>query len=106
MARSHRLRVGASGHAECQKLLAEAGEAFLRQGHNLADLPIVNVYLAREKARRGDRDDAIGLMHAAVDHHFRNYWPMAFQRPVLTRRHCSTAGPTLTWLKPRPRSNG
>ncbi len=34
---------------------------------NLCDLPVVEVYLARERARRGDRDDAIPLMRAAVD---------------------------------------
>ncbi len=54
-----------------QKLLAEVGEVFLRRGHNLAELPIVNVYLARERARRGDRDEALPLMRAAVDHLFR-----------------------------------
>ena len=54
-----------------QKLLAEVGEVFLRRGHNLGDLPIVDVYLARERARRGDRDEAIPLMRAAVDHLFR-----------------------------------
>ena len=54
-----------------QKLLAEVGDVFVRRGHNLADLPIVNVYLARERARRGDRDEAIPLMRAAVDHLFR-----------------------------------
>ena len=54
-----------------QKLLAEVSEVFLRRGHNLGDLPIVEVYLARERARRGDRDDAIPLMRAAVDHLFR-----------------------------------
>jgi hypothetical protein len=51
-----------------KKLLTELSEAFVRRGHNLCDLPIVNVYLARERARRGDRDDAIPLMRAAVDH--------------------------------------
>jgi hypothetical protein len=51
-----------------QKLLAEVSEAFLGRGHNLADLPLVNVYSARERARRGDRDDAVALMRAAVDH--------------------------------------
>ena len=35
------------------------------------DLPLVDVYLARERARRGDRDDAIPLMRAAVDDLFR-----------------------------------
>ena len=44
---------------------------FVRRGHNLADLPIVDVYSARERARRGDRDDAIPLMRAAVDYLFR-----------------------------------
>jgi hypothetical protein len=71
--------------AECsggQQLLAEASEAFLRRGHNLVDLLIVNVYLEREKARRGDRDDAIGLMRAAVDSHFREGQLLAYGIPA------------------------
>ena len=91
-----------------QKLLAEVSEVFLRRGHNLADLPIVNVYLARERARRGDRDEAIPLMRAAVDHLFREGRLLrgAFLRRVFWWRHCSIAGPTVTWPKPRPRSSG
>jgi hypothetical protein len=54
-----------------QKLLAQVSEVFLRQGHNLGELPIVNVYLARERARGADREDAISLMRAAVDDLFR-----------------------------------
>jgi len=54
-----------------QKLLAEVSEVFLRQGHNLAQLSNVNVYMARERARRGDRDEALPLMRAAVDDLFR-----------------------------------
>jgi hypothetical protein len=54
-----------------QKLLAETSEALLRGEHNLGELPIVNVYLARERARRGDHDEAIPLMRATVDHLFR-----------------------------------
>jgi class 3 adenylate cyclase len=54
-----------------QKLLAEVSEVFLHRGHNLGELPIVNVYVARERARCGDRDDAIPLMRAAVDYLFR-----------------------------------
>ena len=50
-----------------QKLLAEVGDVL----YNLGELLIVKVYLARERARRGDRDDAIPLMRAAVDHLFR-----------------------------------
>ena len=49
------------------KLLAEVSEAFRRRGHNLGELPIVQVYSARERTRRGNRDDAIPLMRAALD---------------------------------------
>jgi AAA ATPase domain len=54
-----------------QKLLAEVSEVYVRRRHNLCDLPIVEVYLARERARRGDSDGAIPLMRAAVDTLFR-----------------------------------
>jgi hypothetical protein len=54
-----------------QTLLAEVGDVFLRRGYLLCDLPLVEVYVARERARRGDRDDAIPLMRAAVDDLFR-----------------------------------
>ena len=46
------------------KLLAEVSDVL----HNLGELSIVNVLLARERAQRGDRNDAIPLMRAAVDH--------------------------------------
>jgi class 3 adenylate cyclase len=51
-----------------QALLAEASEVMVRRGHNLADLPIVDVYLARERAGHGDGDDAVLRMRTAVDH--------------------------------------
>jgi class 3 adenylate cyclase len=50
-----------------QTVLAELGDMFLRRRYLLCDLPIVEVYVARERARRGDRDEAIPLMRAAVD---------------------------------------
>jgi hypothetical protein len=50
-----------------QKLLAEGGEVFLRREHNLSELRLIKMYLARERARRGDRDQAIPLMFAAID---------------------------------------
>jgi hypothetical protein len=65
-----------------QKVLAEVSEVFLRRGHNLSELPIVNVYLARERARRGDRDDAIPLIRAAVDHLFRDERLLAWGVPA------------------------
>jgi hypothetical protein len=49
------------------ELLAEVNDVFLHRGYILCELPIVNVCLARERARRGERDDAISLMRAAVD---------------------------------------
>jgi hypothetical protein len=54
-----------------QKLQAEVSDVAVRRGHNLGDLPLINVYLARERARRGDRDVAIPLLRATVDHLFR-----------------------------------
>jgi hypothetical protein len=51
--------------------LTEVSDTLLRQRQWLCDLPLVNVYLARERALRGDRDDAIPLMRAAVDELFR-----------------------------------
>jgi class 3 adenylate cyclase len=50
-----------------QTLLAEVGDGFRRRGYLLCDLPMVEVYVAREMARRGDRDEAIPLMRAALD---------------------------------------
>jgi class 3 adenylate cyclase len=55
---------------ECERgqtLLAEVSEDFLRRGYLLADRPIVDVYLARERARRGDRNNAIPVTRAAAD---------------------------------------
>jgi hypothetical protein len=65
-----------------QKLLAEVSEAFVRRGHNLCDLQIVNVYVARERARRGHRDEAIPLMRAAVDHLVREGQLLAWGIPA------------------------
>jgi hypothetical protein len=55
-----------------QRLLAEVSETFVRQRHNLSELPMVEVYLARGRASRRDRDGAIPLMRAAVDQLFRD----------------------------------
>jgi hypothetical protein len=61
-----------------QQLLTEVGEVFLRRGHNLCDLPIVDLYSARERARREDRDEGIPLMRGAADHLFRQGQPLAW----------------------------
>jgi len=55
-----------------QKLLAELSDVYLRPGYLQNVLPVVNVYSAREKARRADPDRAIPLMRTAVDHLFRD----------------------------------
>jgi len=54
-------------HLSGQELLTQASDAFQRRGHQLSELRLVNVHVARERARRGDRDEAIPLMFAAVD---------------------------------------
>ncbi|MEB3068661.1 adenylate/guanylate cyclase domain-containing protein [[Mycobacterium] vasticus] len=50
-----------------QAHLAEVGEVLQRRRYLLCDLPFIEVCLAREMARRGDRDGAIPLMRAAID---------------------------------------
>ena len=50
-----------------QKLLAVACDAFQSRGHNLSELRLLNAYVARERSRSGDPDEAIPLMFAAVD---------------------------------------
>jgi hypothetical protein len=48
----------------------------------LSDLAGVNVFVARETARRGDRDDAVLLMRAAVDRLFREWRLLAWGIPA------------------------
>jgi class 3 adenylate cyclase len=64
------------------KLLAEVAEVFLRQGHNQTELPMINVYSARERARCGDRDGAIPLGRAVVDHLVREGRLLSWGPPV------------------------
>ncbi len=44
----------------------------LRRGSLLGESPLVDVYVARESARRGDLDGALPLMRTAADHLFRD----------------------------------
>jgi hypothetical protein len=69
-------------HDRGHKLLAEVAEVFLRWAHNLGELPMINVYSAGERARCGDRDEAIPLMRAAVDHLFREGHLLAWGVPA------------------------
>jgi hypothetical protein len=59
------------------KLLAEVSDVFLRWQYVLCELPTIEVYAARERARQGDRDGAIPLMRAAVADLFREGQPLA-----------------------------
>jgi hypothetical protein len=65
-----------------QQLLAEVSEVFQRLEHTLGELPIMDVYQARERARGGDRDGAIPLMRAAADHLFRDGQLLAWGTPA------------------------
>jgi class 3 adenylate cyclase len=64
------------------KLLAEVSDVLVRLGYGLSELPIVEVYLACESARRKDRDGAILLMRTAVDHLFREGRLLAWGIPA------------------------
>jgi class 3 adenylate cyclase len=64
-----------------QKLLAASRDAYLRREY-LSELPLVTAYMARERARRGYRDDAIPLMHAVTDHLFREGWLLMWGIPA------------------------
>jgi class 3 adenylate cyclase len=59
-------------HDRGRQLLAEA---FARQGYGVRKSPVLKVYLAREMAWRGHRDEAIPLLRTAVDHLFREGRP-------------------------------
>jgi class 3 adenylate cyclase len=61
-------RPTAAEHNRGQHLLSQVSDACVRGGYLLSELPIVDVYLARERARCGDRNNAIPLIRAAVDH--------------------------------------
>jgi hypothetical protein len=63
-------------------LMAEVSDVFARHAHNLADRPLVQVYMARERAWRGDLDEAIPLMRAATDHLVREGQLLAWGIPA------------------------
>lgn len=65
-----------------QTLLADVSDVFVRHAHNLGDRPLVDVYLAADMARHGDRDQAIALMRASVDHLFREGQLLAWGTPA------------------------
>jgi hypothetical protein len=75
-------RQTAADRGRGQQLLAEVCELYQRRKINLSELPIVNVYLARERARDGDRDGAIPLMRTAADHLFREGHLLAWGIPA------------------------
>jgi hypothetical protein len=92
-----------------QQVLAKVSQVLRRPGYNLCDLPIVEVYLARESARRGESDVAIPLMRAAVDQMVREGQLLGWgplPRPVFWWRLCSSAAPKMSGPKPWPRLCG
>ena len=72
----------AAEHDRGQTLLAEVSYVFARHAHNLGDRPLVDVYVARERARRGDRDEAIQLMRASTDRLVREGQLLAWGTPA------------------------
>jgi hypothetical protein len=91
-----------------QKLLAEVSEVFLRRGFFLASyLSSRSTWHVRglgvEIAMTPYRSCAPpSTICSARD----GCWGGAFLRQVFWWKHCSIAGPRVTWPKPRPRSSG
>jgi hypothetical protein len=54
-------------HERGLDLLAQVRESCLHKRFWLSELPVVNVYIGRERARRGDTDGAIPLLRQAVN---------------------------------------
>lgn len=54
------------------QLLAQVRDMCLEGRYTVTELPIANLYAARERARRGDRDGALPLLRAAIDDLFRS----------------------------------
>ncbi|CPR11804.1 membrane-anchored adenylyl cyclase [Mycobacterium bohemicum DSM 44277] len=65
-------RPTAAEHDRGQQLLTKVGEVYRSGGQNVGLLPVINMCLARERDRRGDRDGAISDMRAAADDLFRD----------------------------------
>jgi class 3 adenylate cyclase len=51
-------------------LLTQARDMAVQGAYSLAEVPLLNVYIARTSARRGDRDGALAAMREAVDELF------------------------------------
>ena len=84
-----------------QKLLVEVSDVFMRRGHNLGELPMVNVHSAHEGldveiAMTPYRSCAPPSTILAREGHC---WRWAHLRPVFWWRHCSIAGQSVTWSK-------
>ena len=63
-------------------LLLEVSDAFVRGEYSLAELPLVDVYSARERARRGDHDGAILSMRESCQQLFRHRQLWAWALPA------------------------
>ncbi|HTQ16922.1 ATP-binding protein [Mycobacterium sp.] len=65
-----------------QKVLSRVRDVLESTGHNSVVLPVVHVYVGREMARRGDRDDAILSIRAASDQLVREGRLLGWGTPV------------------------
>ena len=70
-------------------------------------VPVAELWVARERARSGDRDAAIALMRQAVDElHQAGRLGYGVGAPAFWWRRCWSAAPTAIWPKPKRRSTG
>jgi hypothetical protein len=87
-------------------VMVQVRDMWLRE-HALFMVPVVDLFAARERARRGDRDAAIPVMRKAVTIWTRHDGSgMAFGAPAFWWRRCWSVAPRATWPKPKRRSTG
>ena len=90
------------------ELLAQVRDMWLRERDLFYGIPLLDLYVARESARRGDRDGAIPVMRKAVDDLLRagrlGYGVIG--AATFWWRRCWSVAPRATWPKPKWRSTG
>ena len=88
------------------EMAVRAQDTWLRERFSSL-VPVTELSVARERARRGDRDAAITVMRKPVDElHQAGRLGYAVLAPAFWWRRCWSVAPRATWPKPKRRSTG
>ena len=89
------------------ELLEQVRDMCSQERFRLSELPLMNLYAVRERARSGDLDGAMPVMRKTLDDlSFVGSSCISFRLRPFWSRHCWTAPPRVTWQKPRPSPTG